>query len=471
MAGSENTGGISRKPLRRAGGNVSTSTVAEARSTASKAAPYPSSTSSAVGLRDITNVASAGALPSAKSTKRPFSGSHEHAPSSVSVPAWAAPGPETAVKPPMPPPPPAAALPVFPGATGLSEPNYVSQDAFAGLAAFADPIAARLSVRCTSCGERCSPTADSGLCSACISNTEARPANQAVFSGAIQQAGVYAPVAARDVTMRLSDHNVAESSEQMVAEYAPVIFDRLFASEQEGFRPDPGYIRNQVEVNGKMRAILVDWLVEVHLKYKLRTETLFLSVSLIDRFLARVQVQRKKLQLVGVVAMCVASKFEDIAPPQVSDFVYITDNAYTQDEIRRAEVVMLTELSFNVVVPTPAHFVERLLRANGSDGVHTELVGYLLELALLDLHMIRHAASLLSAAAVLLANGLLRRAPSWPTALAHLARYSEFELQECVEELLAIFEAAPSSSLQAIRKKYAQPRRLSISRMEFATLR
>jgi len=220
-----------------------------------------------------------------------------------------------------------------------------------------------------------------------------------------------------------------------------------------------------------MRAILVDWLVEVHLKYKLRQETLFLSLSLIDRFLARVPVPRNRLQLVGVVAMFVASKFEDITPPQVADFVYITDNAYTQDDVRRAEVIMLTELSFNLVVPTPLHFVDRLLRANGSDGIHTELVGYLLELSMLDLHMIRHHASLLSAAAVLLGNNLLRRTPSWPTALAQLARYPELALRECVDEMFALLQAAPSSDLQAIRRKYAQPRRLAVSRLEFGTTR
>lgn len=82
-----------------------------------------------------------------------------------------------------------------------------------------------------------------------------------------------------------------------------------------------------------MRAILIDWLVEVHLKFKLVPETLYLTVNLIDRYLEKEQVNRQKLQLVGVTSMMIASKYEEIYPPIIKDFVYITDNAYTKEEI------------------------------------------------------------------------------------------------------------------------------------------
>ena len=89
----------------------------------------------------------------------------------------------------------------------------------------------------------------------------------------------------------------------------------------------------QTDINEKMRAILVDWLIEVHYKFKLLPETLFLTVNLIDRFLERNDVVRTKLQLVGVGAMLIASKYEEIYAPEVRDFVYITDKAYTKEEI------------------------------------------------------------------------------------------------------------------------------------------
>lgn len=96
-----------------------------------------------------------------------------------------------------------------------------------------------------------------------------------------------------------------------------------------------------------MRAILIDWLVEVHLKFKLVPETLYLTVNLIDRYLERVEVMRDKLQLVGVTAMLIASKYEEIYAPEVQDFVYITDRAYSKSEILECEYKMLKTLEFD----------------------------------------------------------------------------------------------------------------------------
>merc|ERR1719265_600698 len=121
--------------------------------------------------------------------------------------------------------------------------------------------------------------------------------------------------------------------------------------------PRPDYMEKQVDINHRMRAILVDWLVEVHLKYKLKQETLFLTVNIMDRFLEKRRIPRKKLQLVGVTGMLIAAKFEEIYPPEVKDFVYITDKAYTKEEILNMEVSMLTVLEFTINCPTVAHFI------------------------------------------------------------------------------------------------------------------
>lgn len=107
-------------------------------------------------------------------------------------------------------------------------------------------------------------------------------------------------------------------------------------------------MESQDDINEKMRAILIDWLVEVHLKFKLVPESLYLTVNLIDRYLEKEPVNRQKLQLVGVTAMLVACKYEEIYPPIVKDFVYITDNAYTKEEILVMERKMLQTLDFNI---------------------------------------------------------------------------------------------------------------------------
>ena len=87
-------------------------------------------------------------------------------------------------------------------------------------------------------------------------------------------------------------------------------------------------------INKNMRAILVDWLVEVAEEYHLLPETLYLSINYVDRFLSsNVLIEPSKLQLVGVASMLIASKFEEIYPPEISEFVYITNSSYTEHEV------------------------------------------------------------------------------------------------------------------------------------------
>jgi cyclin B len=79
-----------------------------------------------------------------------------------------------------------------------------------------------------------------------------------------------------------------------------------------------------------MRMILFGWLIEVHNKFKLLPETLYLTLNLIDRYCERKQVARVNYQLLGITSMLIASKYEEIYAPEIRDFVYITDKAYNR---------------------------------------------------------------------------------------------------------------------------------------------
>jgi hypothetical protein len=127
---------------------------------------------------------------------------------------------------------------------------------------------------------------------------------------------------------------------QAAVQYAAGLFDYHRQVELR-YAPSPTYMTRQADINDRMRAILIDWLIEVHLKFKLELDTLFLTVQLIDRFLQCKTVWREKLQLVGVSAMLIASKFEEIYAPEVRDFVYISDNAYSHEEVVAMESLML----------------------------------------------------------------------------------------------------------------------------------
>jgi G2/mitotic-specific cyclin-B, other len=124
---------------------------------------------------------------------------------------------------------------------------------------------------------------------------------------------------------------------------------------------------HQTEINDKMRAILVDWLIEVHSKFKMQKETLFITITIIDKFLEKTKVSKSRLQLVGVSSLLIASKYEEIYPPELKDFVYITDRAYTKQDVLEMEFLILNTLSFDITFPTSLRFLERYMKLIGED--------------------------------------------------------------------------------------------------------
>jgi hypothetical protein len=156
-----------------------------------------------------------------------------------------------------------------------------------------------------------------------------------------------------------------------------------------------------------MRAILVDWIIEVHLKFKLLPETLFITINLIDRYLSIVSIKRNSLQLVGVTAMFIASKYEEVYAPEVRDFVYITDNAYSKTEIFEMEHSMLATLNFNVASCTPYRFLERFHKVASESPRLWNLARYLIELPLIEQRMLKYTPSNIAASAVYLGLKIL----------------------------------------------------------------
>ena len=93
-------------------------------------------------------------------------------------------------------------------------------------------------------------------------------------------------------------------------------------------------MRKQPDITHAMRSILVDWMVEVNEEFNLDPQTFFLAVSYADRYLSRMSVMRSKLQLLGTACMYVSAKFEEIYPPDIGEFSYITDDTYNKKQVR-----------------------------------------------------------------------------------------------------------------------------------------
>jgi len=241
---------------------------------------------------------------------------------------------------------------------------------------------------------------------------------------------------------------------QALADYVNEIYEHLFEKEHTD-RLNAQFLSIQSEITDKMRAILVDWLIEVHRMFKLMPETLFLAVNIIDRYLSIRIVGRDKLQLVGITSMLIASKYEEIYAPCCGDFVYISDGAYTKDQILMMEQQMLNALQFNLLHPSPLHFLRRFSKAAGSDYTIHTLCKYLIELMLLEVKFVKFTASQIAAGAVYVARVMTDRSPCWTSTLEHYTTYAENDILPVAKEMNEFLKSSSKSSLRAAKKKYS----------------
>ncbi|KAK9466207.1 cyclin-like protein [Lipomyces arxii] len=246
----------------------------------------------------------------------------------------------------------------------------------------------------------------------------------------------------------------------MVAEYVNEIFDYMKVLEVQTM-PNPNYMDDQQELQWKMRDILMDWLVEVHTKFRLLPETLFLAINIVDRFLSLRVVNLDKLQLVGITGMFIAAKYEEVFSPSIQNFVYVADSGYSEEEILRAETFILQVLDYNLSYPNPMNFLRRNSKADKYD-IHTRTVAkYLMEIGLLDHRFMKYYPSHVTASAMYLARIILDRAQWDKNSVHYSGGYTE-EMIKPIYHLMIDYLVKPVKH-EAFFKKYASKRFLKAS--------
>ncbi|XP_060751995.1 cyclin-A1 [Tachysurus vachellii] len=258
------------------------------------------------------------------------------------------------------------------------------------------------------------------------------------------------------------DEMVTSEDVLSVAEYAVEIHQHLRDCELR-YRSKPGYMNKQPDITNSMRVILVDWLVEVSEEYKLCSETVHLAVNYLDRFLSCMSVLRGKLQLVGTAAILLAAKYEEIYPPELNEFVYVTDDTYTKKQLLRMEHLMLKVLSFDMTAPTSHQFLMQYILEEAVCVKTANLALYVSELSLLEVDPFQHyLPSMIAAAAYCLANYTLNRA-LWPDSLYAFTGYTLSEIAPCLILLHQLHLAAKSRPQQAICEKYRSTKYCRVS--------
>jgi cyclin B len=256
---------------------------------------------------------------------------------------------------------------------------------------------------------------------------------------------------------------VSPGGSRALLQFAPDIYEHRRLVEQQ-FLITTNYMQMQTDINSKMREILVNWLVEVHIKFKLQQETLYVAVKILDRFLTKRSVSRNKLQLVGCASMFIAAKYEEICPPELREFVYVCDGAFTKDQVLEMEEYVVNTLMFQFTCPTPLYFLDTFLHNYENDCSRVRNLAYFfLELTLQDFQFVRCLPSTCAAAALYLAiavtnNGNQAPEQEWHEHLATGTHYPLFTIASTVEALYGTICRGTASKYRAVRKKFAHSR-------------
>lgn len=246
----------------------------------------------------------------------------------------------------------------------------------------------------------------------------------------------------------------------MVAEYSDDIF-KYMGELEESTLPNPRYMEAQTEIQWEMRTTLIDWLLQVHMRYHMLPETLWIAVNIIDRFLSKRVVSLVKFQLVGVTAMFVAAKYEEIMAPSVEEFVYMTENGYTRDEILKGEKILLTTLDFRISsYCSPYSWLRRISKADDYDIQTRTLSKFLMELTLLDHRFLRAKSSMIAAIGMYTARRML--GADWSDSFVFYSGYTEAQLITPMTFLIE-FLSTDGFEDRFVYKKYANRKFLKAS--------
>ncbi|KAJ3023349.1 UNVERIFIED_CONTAM: G2/mitotic-specific cyclin [Siphonaria sp. JEL0065] len=245
----------------------------------------------------------------------------------------------------------------------------------------------------------------------------------------------------------------------MLSEYVVEIFEYMKQLEVNAM-PNPQYMDSQKELKWNMRDILIDWLIDIHNKFRLLPETLYLAVNIIDRFLSLRVVSLVKLQLVGITSMFIAAKYEEVIAPSIKNFIYMADNGYTEEEIQKAERYVLSVLEFNLQYPSSMSFLRRCSKAENYNIQTRTLAKYLMEISLVDHRFLDVLPSHVAATGLFLARRMLDQGP-WDANLTHYSGYAEDAI-EPVSEMMIDYLKKPCKH-EAFYKKYASKKFMKAS--------
>lgn len=235
-----------------------------------------------------------------------------------------------------------------------------------------------------------------------------------------------------------------------------IYFNFLLDQNQSDTKPQMGYMDKQSEINDRMRAILIDWIIEVHFHFNLKQETLFMAVFIIDSFLSAHFISKSRFQLLGITSLLIACKSQEIYYPHLNKFVQATGDAYTKEDIIRMENEILKILSFNIVYPTSNDFFNILSKLFNFNRKQYFLGYFFLENALIDYQMIKYSPNIIAASCIYIIIKLFKIKGDEKIFNSFIINVNNPEniIKEAAQELYQLVDKILKSTLNSVKNKY-----------------
>ena len=260
---------------------------------------------------------------------------------------------------------------------------------------------------------------------------------------------------------------IINKNPEMVEEYLDDIYNHLKSLENLDL-PKENYMKIiQKDINEKMRTVLIDWLVDVHAKFKLVPETLFLTINIIDRYLSKKSINRKYLQLLGITSMLLASKYEDIYPPEIKEFLFMTNNTYNREELIYLESDILDNIEFNLTYPTSLRFLEIYKVKVNLKEIDFYRCRYFIEIALFNYNCCHFSPRLIAGSSIYLNYKLNKIKNKYlENKILKAIEYDIKEINPCLNFIISGIKQMndPKNKYNAIKRKFGKEKYMKISK-------
>lgn len=210
-------------------------------------------------------------------------------------------------------------------------------------------------------------------------------------------------------------------------------------------------------------------MIDVHRKFKLKSEGLYVCQYVVDKFLSKQKIQNSQLHLLGVTTLLIATKYEEIYPPELRDFLHVSENKFSKSQVIAMEKQILQTLNFQITSPSPFCFLQRFRRVTPlvNDDEVFFYAQYILEICLLEAAFLKFKPSMIAAACLILSCKQLKKIDAWNKDMEKFTTYSESDLKEVIKEVKLFVNEINPKFISILKYKFSKPEYMKVANHQF----